>query len=108
MVDAEEWILKLIDFISWSRYVNTDIRIIGICFGHQLLAACLGGRCQTDVKCWEIGVSSVVLTDSGKALLRNPESESTDALVRMAPTLHVIDFLNFLLQSEFTSFMASR
>ncbi|KAJ9098163.1 hypothetical protein QFC21_004492 [Naganishia friedmannii] len=65
------WILKLVDFI---RDLVTDekkraIKIIGICFGMQILALALGSNVEPNPAGWELGVYDVQLTDCGKEWL---------------------------------------
>lgn len=50
----EPWIVTLRRYLS-SRYRAGD-KLLGICFGHQLLALLLGGRCGRAQQGWGIGV----------------------------------------------------
>jgi len=43
--------------------------IIGICFGFQIAARALGGRCERNPAGWELGVRDCSLTDIGRAVL---------------------------------------
>ncbi len=53
--DQDAWILWLKDFIR--ECFQSDKKLVGICFGHQILAEALGGRvCQSD-KGWGLGLS---------------------------------------------------
>jgi len=43
-------------------------KIIGICFGHQIIARALGGTVTVNKRGWEIGVRSVNMIDSAKRI----------------------------------------
>tara|TARA_Y100000590_G_scaffold133485_1_gene152617 strand:+ start:366 stop:1061 length:696 start_codon:yes stop_codon:yes gene_type:complete len=63
--DNLEWIDSLLDFII-QLHVNNRY-ILGICFGHQVIAKALGGKVEKNVKGWELGSYPVSLTNAGKA-----------------------------------------
>lgn len=48
------WMLKLQDFIRavWQA----EVPMIGICFGHQIIATALGGRVEKSAKGWGVGL----------------------------------------------------
>ncbi|WKE65158.1 amidotransferase [Gallaecimonas kandeliae] len=48
------WVLRLADFLRGRQ--GAGQKLIGICFGHQLLAHSLGGRCERSDKGWGVGV----------------------------------------------------
>lgn len=50
----DDWTRKLIDFIRTKSFR----KLLGICYGHQLIAVALGGKVEQ--KEWHIGVSTVV------------------------------------------------
>jgi GMP synthase-like glutamine amidotransferase len=54
--DEEPWIAALIDFIRRSH--DAGKKMVGICFGHQLLAHALGGRSEKSEKGWGLGLKS--------------------------------------------------
>tara|TARA_Y100001970_G_scaffold185591_1_gene225719 strand:- start:11344 stop:12039 length:696 start_codon:yes stop_codon:yes gene_type:complete len=62
--DNAKWIdnlkLKVDDIIKLGK------PILGICFGHQLLASCLGGKVEKNSKGWELGSYEISLTKEGK------------------------------------------
>lgn len=62
------WILRLLDFVR-TVAKSTQIRIIGICFGHQIIARALGGVVEKNKKGWEVSVDRVDLTPTGKRIL---------------------------------------
>ena len=62
--DKDQWIEDLIDFLK--RVKNIDHKkVVGICFGHQLIARALGGKVVKNPKGWEIGMKKVVLNPKG-------------------------------------------
>ena len=52
--DPEPWIPPLESFLQAA--FAADRPIIGVCFGHQILAQALGGRVEKSVKGWGCGV----------------------------------------------------
>ena len=58
------WINKLKEFIQ-SLHANKK-KIIGICFGHQLIAEALGGIVIKSNRGWHVGVDSVKVNDEAK------------------------------------------
>ena len=52
--DTLPWIPKLIDFIRDTHAAG--IKIVGMCFGHQVLAHALGGEAKKSEKGWGMGL----------------------------------------------------
>ena len=61
--DDFNWINELKGFIK--SIVSHNKPILGICFGHQILAECLGGKVEHNKLGWELGSYSINLTESG-------------------------------------------
>ncbi len=53
--DGDAWIDQLENFIV--SLAATNIKFVGICFGHQLLIKALGGKVERSEKGWGVGVS---------------------------------------------------
>ncbi|KAI8870966.1 class I glutamine amidotransferase-like protein [Ramicandelaber brevisporus] len=51
-------------------------RIVGICFGHQVLARAFGGKVTRNPQGWEVGYSVVDLTPLGLELLKPADSKT--------------------------------
>lgn len=64
--DDEEWIRRLGQFVQELH--QRKKKLIGICFGHQLVAHVLGGRTEKSSAGWLIGVQRHELNEEGLAL----------------------------------------
>lgn len=65
--DDEEWILKLTEFTRQALATNR-IKVIGVCFGHQIVGRALNAKLGRSDKGWEIAVTDVELTPKGKEI----------------------------------------
>ena len=62
--DDTEWIGRLTEFVGTLN--EGKKKLIGVCFGHQLVAHALGGRTEKSSKGWGVGVHRHRLNDEGK------------------------------------------
>ncbi|RDA89352.1 hypothetical protein CP532_6127 [Ophiocordyceps camponoti-leonardi (nom. inval.)] len=65
--DDDPWIKNLVEFTK-KALDSGRIRVIGVCFGHQIVGRALGARLAQSDNGWEVAVTDVDLTDKGKAL----------------------------------------
>lgn len=59
----EPWILRLSDWVRAAAPLG--VPMLGVCFGHQLLARALGGRARRNPAGREVGTPAVRLTPKG-------------------------------------------
>ncbi len=59
------WIRSLERLIRWIH--ELELPLVGICFGHQVVAKALGGEVRPNEQGWTIGVREVFPTPSGEA-----------------------------------------
>jgi GMP synthase (glutamine-hydrolysing) len=59
------WIERLSDAVR--QWHERETPMLGVCFGHQILAHTLGGRVEKNPKGWELGVQEVELSQAGAA-----------------------------------------
>lgn len=65
--DDLPWINKLVEFTQ-KVYAHDRVRIIGVCFGHQIVGRALGVKVGPSDLGWEIAVCDMDLTSTGKEL----------------------------------------
>ena len=64
VTDQVTWIQALASWIP--QVLEHNVPLLGICFGHQLLAQAMGGRSDYNPKGREIGTVAITLTPEGK------------------------------------------
>jgi GMP synthase (glutamine-hydrolysing) len=64
VTDQEPWMQSLASWIP--AVVNRSIPLLGICFGHQLLAQAMGGYVDYHPQGLEIGAVAITLTKEGR------------------------------------------
>jgi len=76
--EADAWIVSgskysVYDDVSWindlsyfiSGLINKNKSLLGICFGHQLIAKCIGSKVKKNPLGWELGSYNISLTEAG-------------------------------------------
>ena len=65
--EDEPWILKLVEFTK-QVLEQRRVRIIGVCFGHQIVGRSMGAKVARSDKGWETSVTAVDLTKRGQEM----------------------------------------
>ncbi len=99
--DPEPWIPQLIDFLRGAR---GQVPLLGVCFGHQVMAEAFGGKVIKSPKGWGVGAHDYAVAArepwmEDVAALRLPASHQ-DQVVEKPPAAMVIA------ASDFTPFGA--
>lgn len=63
--EDEPWILKLLDFVK-TMLDQKGLPLLGVCFGHQIIARAKGAKVGRSDKGWEVSVTPVELTERGQ------------------------------------------
>ena len=74
--DVDQWISQLKNLISELN--KKKIKLIGICFGHQIIAESLGGRVEKSSKGWGVGVKNFQIIKINSWM--NPEYKNISLL----------------------------
>ena len=69
------WVLKLVEFVKGvlaaqekEEQPGRGIRIVGVCFGHQIVGRAMGAKVARSDRGWEASVCEVELTEKGKEI----------------------------------------
>ncbi|KAF5354163.1 hypothetical protein D9756_007142 [Leucocoprinus leucothites] len=88
------WVLKLVDFIRRVGTNFPEVRIYGICFGHQIVNRALGGTVDgSRQRPWEIGPTHVNTTYMGKILFGKERLDLQQFHQDHVPIESLADFL---------------
>ncbi|KAK9234633.1 class I glutamine amidotransferase-like protein [Lipomyces kononenkoae] len=66
--ENDPWILKLVEYVK-RVHDSSSARMVGICFGHQIISRALGGIVEENSKGWEVSVTKMQLDNDGAAKL---------------------------------------
>ncbi len=92
------WLPPLMDFIR--TVISAKVPMLGICFGHQVMAQAMGGRVEKSPSGWGLGLHEYVLTETGQKIfpqrlkLRLPASHQ-DQVVVPPPQSTVLAYSEF-------------
>ncbi|XP_062178150.1 gamma-glutamyl peptidase 5-like [Alnus glutinosa] len=73
------WICKLLNLLK--KLDDMKKKVLGICFGHQILGRALGGKTGRNMSGWDIGVTTIHLSSSSKLF----------SSLKIPPTLSLIE-----------------
>ncbi|KAN0126047.1 Class I glutamine amidotransferase-like protein [Russula decolorans] len=89
-----EWINKLVSWVANVANSRPRIKIIGICFGHQIIARALGGECVPNGGKWEVAIAGVALTELGQRIFGVPsfniQQMHRDHVPSAPPSFHLL------------------
>ena len=72
--ENEAWIKQLSQWVVKAN--SAKIKLLGICFGHQLIAYALGGRVEQSNKGWGVGVRTLATVSQSKTALAGVLTEA--------------------------------
>ncbi|OBT90441.1 hypothetical protein VE02_00700 [Pseudogymnoascus sp. 03VT05] len=65
--ESDPWILKLVEYTK-QVLAQDRVRIVGVCFGHQIVGRALGAPVGRSENGWELSVTDLTLTPAGKEI----------------------------------------
>ncbi|KXS14538.1 class I glutamine amidotransferase-like protein, partial [Gonapodya prolifera JEL478] len=90
------WIANLLSFMKMA-WEATELPIVGVCFGHQIMAKALGGEVTLNPQGLEDGITAIRLTDEGRRMLGTSKSSFAinaahqDAVITMPVTPGIVN-----------------
>lgn len=79
------WMRTLKDFLRGA--IAADVPVVGICFGHQILAEAMGGKVVKSERGWGCGVHRYTLSDGGEIAIA---AMHQDQVIEVPPDAAVI------------------
>ena len=65
--DDDPWILRLVEYTK-SILAQSRVRIVGVCFGHQIIGRAMDVKVSRGDTGWEASVLDIDLTETGKKI----------------------------------------
>ncbi|KAH8680777.1 glutamine amidotransferase class-I [Xylariales sp. PMI_506] len=65
--ENHEWILRLVEYTK-ALLDGGRVRVIGVCFGHQIIGRAMGIEVGRSTLGWELSVTEMSLTEEGKKI----------------------------------------
>ncbi|EPQ28649.1 uncharacterized protein PFL1_03952 [Pseudozyma flocculosa PF-1] len=97
---TDEWAGKLASFLRDTAEKHPLVRLVGICYGHQIIARAFDGKVELNSKGWEFGTTACDVTEVGRELLGYGEGEKLNIQqvhrdhVTVLPSFQGHEFLN--------------
>lgn len=76
----EPWINDLVAFSRAALATDGRVKVIGVCFGHQIVGRAAGVKVGVNDKGWEVSVTEVRLSGKGKEIFGSDTLVSTDSI----------------------------
>lgn len=64
----EPWINRLVDFTRAALATEGRVKVVGVCFGHQIVGRAAGVEVGVNEKGWEVSVTEIRLSEKGKEI----------------------------------------
>lgn len=61
----DAWVVRLVEYVR-LLLEGGRVRVVGVCFGHQIVARALGARVAPSPKGWELSVTEIELSEEGR------------------------------------------
>lgn len=95
VTDHEPWVLSGFEFLL--RVVSSGVPVLGVCFGHQMLAEALGGRVEKNPRGREIGTVDFTLLGEDPVVFDAPgryrvNMSHMDSVVRLPAGAQVLGY----------------
>lgn len=71
--EDDEWIVALVEFTR-KALIDPRIRVVGVCFGHQIVARAMGVPVRRSDAGWEVSVMETRLTERGREVFGGRET----------------------------------
>ncbi|KAG7287529.1 hypothetical protein NEMBOFW57_007041 [Staphylotrichum longicolle] len=71
--DDDDWITTLVEFVR-KALLHDRVRVVGVCFGHQIVARALGALVARSDAGWEVSVTETRLTEKGREVFGGRET----------------------------------
>lgn len=78
--DATPWIVRLVEFVKMVLG-QRRVRVVGVCFGHQIVGRAMGVKVARSERGWEASVCEVQLSEKGREVF------GKEKLVRLRASL---------------------
>jgi GMP synthase-like glutamine amidotransferase len=76
------WINQLTDYVKHALAEESKTRVVGICFGHQIIGRALGLQVGPNPAGWELSLTEMALTSEGEAHLTTAKKDTKLALMQ--------------------------
>jgi len=71
--DDTPWIVRLVDYVREVLETQSRVRVVGVCFGHQIVARAMGVKVGRSSVGWEASVTELPLSAKGKEVFEGGE-----------------------------------
>jgi GMP synthase-like glutamine amidotransferase len=88
------WINQLVSFSTELVHSYLHLKLLGICFGHQIFARALGAQVIRNPLGWEFGIYEVQLSLLGQTLFQDADSPAPNLLVNLYSMFPIL-FMEF-------------